>query len=96
MPKPTSNKEFVLVSCRFPPELFGWIRGEAEARAFSVNEMVRRTLDDVRQVYGLPKEIVDTLNADRVNMGLDWREYVMQVLALRYKHLAVASPKTKP
>jgi hypothetical protein len=87
MAKQTSM-EFTLVSCRFPPDLYGWIKKQADSRAWSVNELVRRVMDDARTAYGLPKEIVDTLEADRKAMGLDWREYVMQVLTLRYKTLA--------
>jgi hypothetical protein len=87
MAKQTSS-EFVLVSCRFPPDLYTWVKDEADTRTWSVNEFVRRTMDDSRLLFGLPKEIVDTLNSDRKSMGLSWREYVMQVLTLRYRELA--------
>src|SRR5438309_1464960 len=83
-----TSAEYVLVSCRLPPDLYAWAKSEADGRAWALNELVRRVLDDTRTLYGLPKEITDTLNADRKSMGLNWREYSMQILTLRYKQLA--------
>ena len=70
----------------FRLEQAAWLKEEAQQLG-SVNEAVRRCIEDARTMYSLPAMLVEKIEADARARGLDRREYMKHLLALRYESL---------
>jgi hypothetical protein len=91
MPK-TFSSETISLSVRFPTKLMAWAKAGAEKNGESINEFVRRGLDDMRCLFGLPQVMVDAMDADAKALGLDRREYLMHLVAVRYQEVLAKGP----
>jgi hypothetical protein len=86
------------VSFRLTPLTLTWLKREGESRGWSMSGVVGRIVEDLSGWFGLPPTITDPLEADRKALGLDWRQYLMHLLARRYEDVRKNVPgfdKTK-
>src|SRR5947209_2902373 len=91
MPK-TFTSDMQGLSVRFPIDVMAWFKSQAESKGEPITDLVRRIVDDYRTLFGLPKLIVDALDADAKALGLPRREYVMHLVARRYEEVLSRGP----
>jgi hypothetical protein len=91
MPKHASPEKQGM-SITMPLELMAWVKRQAEDQAESINQVIRRFIEDHRNLFGLPEMMADLLNADAKALGLNRREYLMHLLAVRYRDLLKHGP----
>ncbi len=84
MPKSMGEVKTFPQTIPFRLEQSTWLREEAK-HIGSVNEAVRRCIEDARSMYNLPGLQVSKLDADARARGMDRREYMKHLLALRYE-----------
>ena len=85
--KDTAAGEFVQQSIRFAPAQLMWLSKESERLGASFNALVRQLVDDSRTFFGLPPTMVRSLEEERRALGLDFRQYVQELLTRRYRDL---------
>ncbi len=86
MPKTSGEVKFFPQTIPFRLEQAAWLKDEAKEIG-SVNEVVRQCIEDARAMYSLPGMLVEKLEADARARGMDRREYMKHLLALRYEAL---------
>jgi hypothetical protein len=86
MPKSSGEVKTLAQTIPFRLEQAAWLKEEAKTLG-SVNEAVRRCIEDARTMYALPAMQVEKLEADARARGMDRREYMKHLLALRYEAL---------
>src|SRR5258707_7146964 len=91
MPK-TFTSDMQGLSVRFPIEVMAWFKHHAEAKGEPVTEFLRRIVDDFRTLFGLPRSMVESLEADAAAMKMDRREYLMHLITLRYQQILAHGP----
>ena len=84
MPKTSGEVKTFPQTIPFRLEQAVWLKDEAK-QIGSVNEAVRRCIEDARTFYGLPAMQVEKLEADMRSRGMDRRDYMKHLLALRYE-----------
>lgn len=84
MPKTSGEVKMYPQTIPFRLEQATWLKDEAKQLG-SVNEAVRRCVEDARTMYALPSIQVEKLEADARARGMDRREYMKHLLALRYE-----------
>lgn len=82
-PRPAAAR-FAQQSIRFSTVQSDWLRAEGAQQRASINELVRRLVDDRRTFFGLAPTLCAALEEDRVALGLDSRTYLQELLTLRY------------
>jgi hypothetical protein len=85
-PKDTMEGNLLSVSVRLPIQQLGWLKAEGD-RIGSVNQVVRDLIHDRMNMYALPEEVRETLEADRQQRDLDERQYVVHLFMDRYKRI---------
>src|SRR4051812_2861335 len=92
MPKSHASVETVQLTFRVPVDVESWLKKQAEQNQESLTDVMRRFIDDFRTLYGLPEIIVEKLEADAKALGRNRRQYLMQLLALRYEQVLAKGP----
>src|SRR5947209_7443749 len=80
------------MSVRLPVPLLAWVKSQAEETGISISDQVRGYVEDARYLFGLPRLIVDTLEADMKALGMSTREYLMHLVTLRYDEVKARGP----
>ena len=70
---------------RFHPEDARWISERAQERGCSLNEVIRKLVEDQRTLFRLPTMMVQRLNADRGERSV--QQYLIDLLTTRYGEL---------
>jgi hypothetical protein len=79
-------------TARFPGQLYEWLREQVADSDQSLNDFIVGLAADLRDWFGLPKVMADSLEADRLALGLPRREYLMHLLTRRYEQLLSNKP----
>ena len=95
MPKTTGEIKTFPQTIPFRLEQAVWLKEEAQTLG-SINEAVRRCIEDARTMYDLPAMQVDRLEADARARGMGRREYMKHLLALRYEALVKGEVEKVP
>lgn len=88
-PKTFSNIETLSQTIRLPVMTAAWL-GEQAKQLGSVNVFIRQLVDDARTLFGLPKIIVDKIEADMARNGMSQRDYLINLVMLRYEQIVKA------
>ncbi len=80
-------RDYVQRSIRFGPEHIRWLNEETKRTGMSINAVVRRLIDDVRDYFGLPPSQLEVLEKDRAARNLDYRSYFQELASDRYRLL---------
>ena len=83
-------------SLRLRPELVELLRAESCARGLPVTAVFAELVADHLGGFGLPRRIADLLEQDRLQQGLPRREYLRQLLALRYDQIRAEQLASAP
>ncbi len=86
MPKTTTADVFQ-ITLRLSTKVAAWLKNLSETRRESVNDLLRQVVDDAHSLYGLPMTIVQALDDDAKALGMERRDYLMHLLALRYNQI---------
>src|SRR5687767_7291433 len=95
MPKTSGEVKMFPQTIPFRLEHATWLKDEAKETG-SVNEAVRRCVEDARTLFGLPTLMVDRLEADARARSMDRRAYMKHLLALRYETLIKGTVEKVP
>lgn len=82
-PAERTSSEKVMQTFRMPLNLVYEFKAEARARGLDATAHVTRVLEGYHRYYGLPRVLVDNLEEDRRQMGMDRYEYFQHVLFRR-------------
>ncbi len=77
----------VTYTARFPADLYRWLHEQAAGSGYSLNDLVVRTVADLKDAHDLPRVMAEALEEDRNAAKLPPREYLRNLLALRYAEL---------
>ena len=80
-------RDYLQQSIRFAPDQLAWLSSESKRTAQSVNAIVRQLVEDAQTFYELAPTMAETLEKDRLAMGLDVRRYMQELLTQRYRDL---------
>lgn len=103
MPKTVRRAEdFFGQSIRFDADEVAWIRFEEARRGTSFTDVVREAAEDRRTLYGLPRDQMERLLADALQLGYRHeptgkplrREYIRHLLSLAYQRLLQEEERT--
>ena len=98
MPR-TPISDVLQLSVRLPPQVVFWLRDLAkEMGQGDMATIHRRIVEDAWNWFGLPAPMVDSLKRDCEAQGMNPstpREYVMNLLALRFAELRSQESKKK-
>ena len=90
--KKVVTTEKTIVTFRMPVDLGDWCREQADARGISFNEFAVSVLSDLHEWYGLPDQMVASVESDCAALGLGRREYLMHLLLTRYDQVKERGP----
>jgi len=82
-PAELTSSEKVMQTFRMPLDLVYEFKAEARARGLDATAHVIRVMEGYHRYYGLPRAIVEKLEEDRSQMGMDRFEYFQHVLFRR-------------
>ena len=86
MAKTPSQIDMFALTVRLPVRDQGWITQQSKVDGTG-NNVIRQLVEDGRTFYGLPDNIREKLEADAARLGKTRREYIIQLLSLRYEQL---------
>jgi hypothetical protein len=92
---PTSGERQAL-SIRLPLMMYAWLGKRAYEDGLSINDLINQLIADIRSWFGLPKNIVDRIEADRSALGMTQREYLIHLIGSRYEALLKAELEQRP
>jgi len=78
-----TTSEKVMQTFRMPLDLVYEFKAEARARGLDATAHVTRVLEGYHRYFSLPRAVVDKLESDRREMGMDRFEYLQHVLFRR-------------
>lgn len=85
--------ELESLTVRYPPGVGLYLRNEmarltkAKGKQYSLNDVIRDTIEAFRTMFGLPQQVVELLEQDRQKMKMDMHQYLSYLLFERYEHL---------
>ena len=88
MPRTPAERVDLSFTLRLPPDDMKFLeerRKELEANANA--EALRDVIRNLRTCFGLPAFMVDRLERDRKERGLNLMDYLKELLAIRYQEL---------
>ena len=77
------SSEKVMQTFRMPLDIVYALKADAAARGLDATAHVIRVMEGYHRYYGLPRAVVDDLEEDRRQMGMDRFEYFQHVLFRR-------------
>jgi hypothetical protein len=78
-----TSSEKVMQTFRMPLDVVYAFKAEASTRGLDATAHVVRVMDGYHRFYGLPRAVVETLDEDRRELGMDRYEYFQHVLYRR-------------
>jgi len=78
-----STSEKVMQTFRMPLDVVYAFKAEASARGLDATAHVVKVMDGYHRYYGLPRAVVERLEEDRRELGMDRYEYFQHVLYRR-------------
>ena len=87
-----STSEKVMQTFRMPLDLVYAFKAEATARGLDATAHVVRVMDGYHRYYGLPRAVVERLEEDRRELGMDRYEYFQHVLYRRSEAVQADGP----
>ncbi len=87
-----STSEKVMQTFRMPLDVVYAFKAEASARGLDATAHVVKVMDGYHRYYGLPRAVVERLEEDRRELGMDRYEYFQHVLYRRSEAVQADGP----
>lgn len=85
--EPSEIRDYMQQSIRFAPQHLKWLTEETARAGISINAVVRKLVDNARTSFGLSPTMLEAIDKDRAAMGLDFEEYIRELLTQRYRDI---------
>ena len=86
------SSEKVMQTFRMPLDIVYALKADATARGLDATAHVIRMIEGYQRYYGLPRVVVEKLEEDRREMGMEKPEYFQHVLYRRAEEVQVKGP----